>query len=67
MSSEIANEYEKFLDTIINDMMSKIKPYKWNIKFDNHIKNYWKYRNAWDKFKEDYSHIHCVLLERFMQ
>ena len=66
MSTETANEYEKLVDTMIKDMMSKVKPYNWNIKFDNHIKFYWKYRKAWDKFKEDYSHVRCVLLERFM-
>lgn len=67
MSTETANEYEKFLDNMIKDMMSRVKPYKWNKKFDKHIKFYWKYRKAWEDFKEDYSHVRCVLLERFMQ
>ena len=31
------------------------------------IKMYDKYQQAWEDFKEDYSHVRCVLLERFMQ
>ena len=67
MSEQTAQEYQEMLDNVINEMMSRVKPYVKQLKFDRHFEFYWKYRKAWDKFKEDYSHARCVLLERFMQ
>lgn len=66
MSEQVAQEYQDMIDNIIREMVTRVKPYAKELKFNRYFENYWKYRKAWDNFKEDYSHVRCVLLERLM-
>lgn len=66
MSEQISQEYQDMIDNIIKEMVTRVKPYAKEMKFNRYFENYWKCRKAWDKFKEDYSHVRSALLERFM-
>lgn len=58
---------EKRLDEIISELVTTIKPYaKLDFKAERFIKEYNKYANAWNNFKEYHSHVRSALLERFM-
>ena len=55
-------------DDIIRAVIDTSKRSDWlSDKAKQFINIYNKYEQAWEDFKEDYSHIRCVLLERFMQ
>lgn len=66
MSNQIAQEYQDMIDGIIREMVTRVKPYAKELKFNRYFENYWKYRKAWEDFKEYNSHVCSVLLERFM-